>query len=54
MAQAIREEDRRTEDDIARKKLGPQGVPGVPDTARMTPQVEKQMPRSGDFDGHTT
>ena len=54
MAQATREEDRLSEDDIARKKLGPQGVPGVPDTAKMTPQVAKQMPKSGDFDGHTT
>jgi hypothetical protein len=53
MAQATREEDRPSEDEIALKKLGPQGVPGGPDTAKMTPQVEKQMPRFGDFDGHT-
>jgi dihydroxyacid dehydratase/phosphogluconate dehydratase len=53
MAQATREEDRPSEDEIVLKKLGPQGVPGAPDTAKMTPQVEKQMPRFGDFDGHT-
>ncbi len=47
-AQTTREEDRPSEDEIARKKLGPQGVPGAPDTAKMT------MPKSGDFDGHTT
>jgi hypothetical protein len=28
---------RLTEDDIARALLGPRGVPGKPDTARMTP-----------------
>ena len=28
-----REEDRLTEDDIARKELGPRGEKGVPDTA---------------------
>jgi hypothetical protein len=54
MAEATREEDRPSEDEIARKKLGPQGVPGAPDTAKMTPQVEKQLPKSGAFDGHTT
>jgi hypothetical protein len=53
MAQATREEDRPSEDEIALKKLGPQGVPGAPDTAKMTSQAEKQMPRFGDFDGHT-
>jgi hypothetical protein len=28
-------------------------VPGCQDTAKMTPQQEKNMPRTGDFDGHT-
>ncbi len=51
--QATREEDRQTEDEIARKKLGPRGVPGAPDTAKMTPQEEKNIPKSGEFDGHT-
>ena len=48
-----RQADRPTEDDIAREKLGPRGVPGAPDPARMTPQEEKNIPRSGKFDGHT-
>ena len=48
-----REEDRQTEDEIARKKLGPRGVPGAPDTAKMTLQEEKNIPKSGEFDGHT-
>jgi hypothetical protein len=48
-----REEDRPTEDDIARSKLGPRGVPGGKDTAKMTPQREKKTPKSGGFDGHT-
>jgi hypothetical protein len=47
------EEDRQTEDDIARKKLGPRGVPGGPDAATMTPQEDKNIPKSGEFDGHT-
>jgi len=48
-----REEDRLTEDEMARRKLGPRGVPGGKDTAAMTPQNEKEMPKSGKFDGHT-
>jgi hypothetical protein len=47
------EEDRQTEDDIARKKLGPRGVPGAPDTATMTLAESKNIPKSGKFDGHT-
>ena len=41
------------EDDIAREKLGPRGVPSAPDTAKMTPQEKKNIPKSGEFDGHT-
>jgi hypothetical protein len=48
-----REEDRLTEDEIARKKLGPRGVPGAPDPAKMTPQRKEETPESGEFDGHT-
>ena len=48
-----RDQDRQTEDDIAREKLGPRGVPGGEDTGKMTPQAEKNMPKSGKFDGHT-
>lgn len=51
--EAIREDDRLTEDEMARRKLGPLGVPGAQDTAPMTPQREKQLPKSGAFDGHT-
>jgi len=53
MTRQIREEDRPTEDDIAREKLGPRGEPNVPSPTRITPQREKQIPKSGDFDGHT-
>jgi hypothetical protein len=48
-----REEDRPTEDEIAREKLGPRGVPGAPDSAKLTPQENKNIPKSGEFDGHT-
>ncbi len=48
-----READRETEDQIARRKLGPRGVPGAADTAKMTLQEEQQLPKSGKFDGHT-
>jgi hypothetical protein len=40
-----RTEDRPTEDDIQREKLGPRGVPGEPDPAKMTPQREKKTPK---------
>jgi hypothetical protein len=53
MQRPISEEERPTEDDIARKKLGPRGVPGGQDTAKMTPQQEENIPKAGDFDGHT-
>jgi hypothetical protein len=53
MKPGMREEDRQTEGDIAREKLGPRGVPGGLDTPRMTPQEEKNIPKSGEFDGHT-
>jgi len=51
--EATRKEERLTEDEIARRKLGPRGVPGAPDTATMTPQYEKNTPKIGEFDGHT-
>ena len=50
MKPGTREQDRQTEDDIAREKLGPRGAP---DTAKMTPQEKKNIPKSGEFDGHT-
>jgi hypothetical protein len=39
------EEERLTEDEIARRKLGPRGVPGGEDSAKMTPQQEKTSRR---------
>lgn len=45
--------DRITEDDRAQEKLGPQGVPGRPDTHPVpSPAEKKQMPKDGEFDGH--
>jgi hypothetical protein len=48
----IVDEDRLTEDEIARRKLGPRGVPGDKDSAKMTPQQKKNIPKEGEFDGH--
>ncbi len=45
------DENRPTEDDIAKRKLGPKGIPGEPDNKKMTPQDEKNTP-PGEFDGH--
>lgn len=41
-----------SEDDIQRDQLGPRGVPGAPDPAKMTPQREKKTPKYVD-PGHT-
>lgn len=43
---------RQTEDDQQRAELGPRGVPGQPDPARMTPHQEKNMPDHA-AGGHT-
>jgi hypothetical protein len=53
MPKKIAEEERETEDQKARRELGPRGEPGAPDRAKMTPQEEKQLPKSGEFDGHS-
>jgi hypothetical protein len=53
MPRDTRDEERQTEDEIARRKLGPRGVPGGPDTSKMTPQQKKNIPKTGKFDGHT-
>lgn len=46
-------EDLITEDQRAKDQLGPQGVPGKPDThPQPSPQEKKQMPKDGEFDGH--
>ena len=42
-----------SEDDRQREELGPRGIPGQPDPAKMTPQRSKKTPEVGDFDGHT-
>ena len=47
-----REDERLTEDEIARRKLGPRGVPGGEYSAKMTPQQEKNILKEGEFDGH--
>lgn len=49
----IDEDERPTEDDLARRELGPRGIPGGEDKAKMTPQREKKTPKRGKFDGHT-
>ena len=36
-------EEKLTEDEIARRKLGPRGIPGGEDTAKMTPQQGKRI-----------
>lgn len=41
-----------TEDEMQRETLGPRGVPGQPDPARMTPQRKKKTPEKID-PGHT-
>jgi hypothetical protein len=43
-----REENRPSEDDITREHLGPRGVPGRPDPARMTPDRLKKTPKNTD------
>ncbi|MGB6465359.1 MAG: hypothetical protein WBF27_04125 [Xanthobacteraceae bacterium] len=53
MPHVTREVERLTEDESARRKLGPRGVPSGEDTAKMTPQQEKNIPKTGVFDGHT-
>jgi hypothetical protein len=41
-----------SEEDIQREELGPRGVPGKEDPAKMTPQQEKNTPKKVD-PGHT-
>ena len=53
LREGTREEERETEDQMARRELGPRGVPDAADTATMTPQRDKKLPREGEFDGHT-
>jgi hypothetical protein len=53
MPKPIPDEERETEDQMARRELGPCGEPGKPDPAKMTSQREKKLPKSGNFDGHS-
>jgi hypothetical protein len=53
MRKNIPDEERETEDQMARRELGPRGEPGAPDPAKMTPQREKKLPKCGKFDGHS-
>lgn len=49
-----REIGRKTEHEQAIERLGPRGVPGEPDPARMTPARDKKTPPlDRDDDGHT-
>jgi hypothetical protein len=41
-----------SEEDIQREQLGPRGVPGKEDPAKMTPRREKKQPKNVD-PGHT-
>jgi hypothetical protein len=41
-----------SEDDLQRQQLGPRGVPGNENPAKMTPQREKKTPKDVD-QGHT-
>ncbi|WP_407146572.1 hypothetical protein [Bradyrhizobium sp. ORS 86] len=42
-----------SEDDLQRQELGPRGVPGQPDPAKMTPQRAKKTPIDSGSGGHT-
>ena len=47
------EEERLTEDEIARRKLGPRGVPGAEDATRKRRHNRKRIfQKKGKFDGH--
>ena len=52
MVDLKRDETRPTEDDVHREKLGPRGVPGGADAAKMVPQQRKNIPKN-DEPGHT-
>lgn len=52
MSKNEREGDRETEDERARRILGPRGVPGGKDTSKLTKNEAEQMPKSID-PGHT-
>jgi len=39
------EKELKTEDEMQRESLGPRGVPGGEDPAKMTPQQDKNKPK---------
>jgi len=47
-----RDEDRPTEDDIAKRKLGEQGIPGKPPKPPVADEDKLQIPKTVD-PGHT-
>jgi hypothetical protein len=53
MPEKPKDEERPTEDTLAREKLGPRGIPNGPGAPQMPPQQKKNVPESGEFDGHT-
>ncbi|HLH97871.1 MAG TPA: hypothetical protein VKW08_22405 [Xanthobacteraceae bacterium] len=44
----VREEDRPTEDDIAKAKLGEQGIPGKPPKPPVADEDELDIPKVND------
>jgi hypothetical protein len=48
----VREEDRVTEDDIAKQKLGEQGIPGKPPKPPIADEDTLGIPKAND-PGHT-
>jgi hypothetical protein len=53
MSPKVYEKELKTEDQVAREKLGPRGVPGEPDRPKLTPEeLKKEVSEGGAFDGH--
>jgi hypothetical protein len=52
MSPRVREEDRLTEDDMAKKKLGEQGISGKPPKPPVADEDELDIPKPLD-PGHT-
>jgi len=53
MSPKVYEKELKTEDQVAREKLGPRGVPGEPDRPKLSPEeLKKEVSEGGAFDGH--
>ena len=53
MSPKVYEKELKTEDQVAREKLGPRGVPGEPNRPKLPPkEIRKEIPEVGEFDGH--